>query len=72
MQERCTFVSSTTTEKLYLSHRSRGLRITEAYTLGLLKNEDYMRLGPPLILSVPNAVIDYMCLIQDAFPGILF
>ena len=36
----------------YLSRRSRGLRITEAYTAGLLT--------------------DYMCLIQDAFPGILF
>ena len=40
----------------YLSRRSRGLRITEAYTAGLLKNEDYMRLRPPLILSVPDAV----------------
>ena len=28
----------------YLSRRSRGLRITEAYTAGLLKNENYMRL----------------------------
>ena len=28
----------------YLSRRSRGLRITEAYTAELLKNEDYMRL----------------------------
>ena len=36
----------------YLSRRSRGLRITEAYTAGLLT--------------------DYMCLIQDAFPGIFF
>ena len=36
----------------YLSRRSRGLRITEAYTAGLLKNENYMRLRPPLILSV--------------------
>ena len=40
----------------YLSRRSRGLRITEAYTAGLLKNENYMRLGPPVILSVPDAV----------------
>ena len=28
----------------YLSRRFRGLRITEAYTAGLLKNENYMRL----------------------------
>ena len=28
----------------YLSRRSRGLRITEAYTARLLKNENYMRL----------------------------
>ena len=40
----------------YLSRRSRGLRITEAYTAGLLKNENYMRLRPPRILSVPDAV----------------
>ena len=40
----------------YLSRRSRGLRITEAYTAGLLKNESYMRLRPPFILSVPDAV----------------
>ena len=40
----------------YLSRRFRGLRITEAYTAGLLKNENYMRLRPPLILSVPDAV----------------
>ena len=36
----------------YLSRRFRGLRITEAYTAGLLT--------------------DYMCLIQNAFPGIFF
>ena len=30
----------------YLSRRFRGLHITEAYTAGLLKNEDYMRLRP--------------------------
>ena len=41
--------------KLFKSPLTR-LRITEAYTAGLLKNEDYMRLGPPLILSVPDAV----------------
>ena len=40
----------------YISRRSRGLRITEADTAGLLKNENYMRLRPPLILSVPDAV----------------
>ena len=40
----------------YLSRRFRGLRITEAYTAGLLKNENYMRLRPPVILSVPDAV----------------
>lgn len=38
----------------YLSRHSRGLHITEAYTAGLLKNENYMWLRPPLILSVPN------------------
>ena len=43
----------------YLSRRSRGLRITEAYTEGLLKNENYMRLRPPLILSVPDAVTSW-------------
>ena len=43
-------------EKKLLSRRSRLLRITEAYTVGLLKNENYMRLRPPLILSVPDAV----------------
>ena len=40
----------------YLTRRPRGLRITEAYTAELLKNEDYMRLWPPVILSVPDAV----------------
>ena len=43
----------------YLSRRSRGLRITEADTAGLLKNENYMRLRPPLILSVPDAVTSW-------------
>ena len=40
----------------YLSRRSRGLRITEADTAEHFKNENYMRLRPPLILSVPDAV----------------
>ena len=31
----------------------------EAYAAGLLKNENYMRLRPPLILSVPDAVTSW-------------
>ena len=43
-------------EKKLFKSPPRGLRITEAYTAGLLKNENYMRLWPPVILSVPDAV----------------
>ena len=42
--EHLAYVASRRLHEKKLFSRSRGLRITEAYTAGLLKNENYMRL----------------------------